>query len=267
MPKLNLLILPFVSAIALSPAEGQVALYLQPRDYLQPQYTAGPGPKANYVFVAGEPVLFNLELWNEASASVTLNTRGRQPADLIDVTLLRNEDGVKREVPVSLNSTKSLRVNGGGRSLEVPWGSVFELIPRASFVVPMEVISPATHVPGYYELRVKSVAAACEPDCQIRNHAGLFRFEIRDSSELPAQVELHTRRAWWAVMNSKFDAADAALTELLAVYPHSVFGHQLRGELAEKRNQPDVAATEYSIALAARGENGCDSQLQRTIII
>ena len=120
----------------------------------------------------------------------------------------------------------------------------------ASLEVPLEVISEANRVPGMYRLEVKDIPLTCEPDCQVRNSAGLFRFEVRDASELAARVELLTRRAWNAVVtDSRLKEAEASIAELLEIYPQSVWGHQLRGQVAEARKRWDIAAREYDAAL------------------
>ena len=62
-------------------------------------------------------------------------------------------------------------------------------------------------------------------------------------------MELLTRRAWNATVNSRLDEAQSAITDLLALYPQSVFGHQLQSEVAEKHQQWDEAVSEYSNAV------------------
>jgi hypothetical protein len=237
-----------VAALPLAGASGAAA-FLLPRDYLQPQYMSPPSVGADYVFVSGEPILFNLELWNEKPDVIRLLSGQARPEQLIDVVLLKQDGQNLSDVPVRLSQAAPVRINGQGRSVEMPWTSPFELPVKGSLVVPLEVVSDAARAPGIYQLRLRGIAASCEPECAIRDQAGLFRFEVRDASAFTSRVELLTRRAWNATANSRLEEAQSAITDLLAFYPQSVFGHQLQGQVAEKRKQWDKAVTEYSAAV------------------
>jgi tetratricopeptide (TPR) repeat protein len=181
--------------------------------------------------------------------SVRLNTKSLPPADLATFVLLRKDGENWSYVPFRVAGAGRPRLNMAGRTVSGRWGDTVELFD-GSLEVPLEVISEANRVPGIYRLEVKDVPLTCEPDCQVRNSAGLFRFEVRDASELAARVELLTRRAWHAlVTDSRLKEAEALIAELLKIYPQSVWGHQLRGQVAEARKRWDVAAREYDAAL------------------
>jgi hypothetical protein len=243
--------LAVVSTYRVSPtAQSQVALFLRPWEYLQPQYTNAPGPDADYVFIAGEPIVISFELWNQSTATVSLNTGNLPPGDLANVVLMRKIGDSWQPVPSRLSPATQPHVNASGRTLPIEWRHAIEL-PYGSLVVPLKLISDATTTPGTYRLEVKTIPLTCEPDCQVRNRAPLFRFMVRDGSDIAGRAELFTRQAWNAVMTSRprLTEADVALAELLAVHPRSVWGHQLRGQVAEARKQWDRAAAEYDTAL------------------
>jgi tetratricopeptide (TPR) repeat protein len=230
-------------------ANRQVGVFLRPWRYLAQQYTARPGPHADYVFIAGESILLSLEFSNVGRKSVWLHTKSLPPGDLATFVLVREDGENWRPVPFRLSLAGKPRVIMPGHTVSGLWGDKVELFD-GSLEVPLEVISEANRVPGMYRLEVKDIPLTCEPDCQVRNSAGLFRFEVRDASELAARVELLTRRAWNAVVtDSRLKEAEASIAELLKIYPQSVWGHQLRGQVAEARKRWDVAAREYDAAL------------------
>ena len=228
---------------------GQVGLFLGPSRYLVPQYTKSAGRGAEYVFVAGEPILLLVEFSNVGRKSVRLNTKRLPPDALATFELLRMEGDGWQSIPFRLSLAGKPRVTMPGRTVSGLWGDTVEL-DDGSLEVPLEIVSTANAVPGIYRLLVKDIAVTCDPDCEVRNGAGLFRFEVRAGSELPARVELLTRRAWNALMyDSNLKDADASIAQLLNIYPQSVWGHQLRGQVAEARKQRDVAAREYERAI------------------
>jgi hypothetical protein len=224
---------------------------------LVPQYTTSANPGTDYVFVAGEPILLRVEFSNVGGKSVRLNTKRLPPDALATFELLRMESDGSQSVPFRLSLAGKPRVSMSGGTVPGGWGNTVELFD-GSLDIPLEIISAANTVPGIYRLVVKDILVTCDPDCEVRNRAGLFRFEVRDGSELPARVELLTRRAWNALMtDSNLKDADASIAQLLNIYPQSVWGHQLRGQLAEARKQRDIAAREYEIAveILRRGED------------
>jgi len=232
------------------PAQSQIALFLLPWEYLQPQYTNAPNPDAGYVFIAGEPIVISFELWNRSTATVRLNTGNLPPGDLATVVLTRNVDDSWQPVPSRLTLAREPHVNASGRTLSIEWRDAIEL-PHGSIVVPLEIISDAAMTPGAYRLEVKAIPLTCEPDCQVRNNHTVFSFVVREGSDIAGRAELLTRQAWNAIMTARPRLADAevALAQLLAIHPRSVWGHQLRGQVAEARKQWDSAAAEYDTAL------------------
>jgi hypothetical protein len=235
----------------------QVGLFLHPSHYLVPQYTTSAGPHAEFVFVAGEPILLLVEFSNWGGKSVRLNTKGLPPDALATFELRRMEGDGWQSIPFRLSLAGKPRVTMPGQTVSGPWGNTVEL-DDDSLEIPLEIVSTANAVPGIYRLVVKDIAVTCEPDCEVTNRAGLFGFEVRDGSELSARVELLTRRAWNALMyDSNLKDADVSIAQLLNIYPQSVWGHQLRGQLAEARKQRDVAAREYELAveILRRGED------------
>jgi len=233
------------------PNNSAVALFLLPHEYLKQQYTKGPSPHADYVFIAGERIRIRLEFWNESAEPVRLNARNLPSGELATVVLVRKQANSIEEVPVPfrLSIDPEAYVRVPGQRLPGSWSDIVELPRSGSLVVPLDVLSAATQAPGTYELRVAGISVTCEPDCSVRNQGGQFRFEVRDASDLSARAELLTRRAWSAIAHSRATEAETAVTQLLAVHPQSVFGYQLRGELAEGRSDWAAAASAYRTAL------------------
>src|SRR5690349_3318172 len=118
MLKISFATIALFSSVAALPTVGVsgTAAFLLPRDYLQPQYLAGPAPGADYVFVSGEHILFNLELWNEQPDAIRLLSGQPRPEQLIDVVLLKKEGQSLNDVPVRLSPVAPVRINGQGRS-------------------------------------------------------------------------------------------------------------------------------------------------------
>lgn len=244
--------------VAAAPYTGsEVAVFLQPRDYLAPQYMKKPGVEADYVYVAGDKVRINVELWNRAERPVRVDTSRAAEAGLVRLVLLRKEAGSYVAVPSSVAREGEPSLRTPPQTLPGTWGDVLELPFKGSLAIPLEIDSDTLATPGIYLLRISQISLTCEGDCQIKNQAGEYRFEIRSASAVSEHVELLTRRAYRAIERSGVAEAEAAIAQLLKVHPSSVAARQFEGGLAESQRQWARAEAAYASALEIldRGED------------
>jgi hypothetical protein len=230
-------------------AGSEVAVFLQPRDYLAPQYMKKPGGDADYVYVVGERIRINVELWNRGERPVRVDTSRAAQAGLVRLVLLRKEAGGYVEVPSSVAREGEPSLRTPVQTLPGTWGDVLELPFKGSLAIPLEIDSDALATPGIYLLRVSQIPLTCEGDCQIKNQAGEYRFEIRSASAVSEQIESLTRRAYHAIERSRVAEAEAAIAQLLKVHPSSVVARQFEGDLAESQRQWARAEAAYASAL------------------
>ena len=91
---------------------------------------------------------------------------------------------------------------------------------RWDVTIPMLAQTPRLE-PGAYELRLNQVLVSCEPDCGVRNHAGVFDFDFRRADDLPKELDQLLRRADLAIEAGNFADADLPLRRVLELYPNA----------------------------------------------
>lgn len=229
--------------------DSDLRVLFNPREYAEPVHSADPSPASSYLFLAGEKVGLYVRVANQTSQLLSLLASGVAPDLAVRVRLMQRVGDTWTQIPGGFVSEGSPVLLGNSQSYADQWADRIILPPRWSVSIPGYVATDVPLSPGAYELQMVSAAVACEPACSVRNHAGIFRFEVRSADALPEQLDQLFRRALVSIDHSKFEEADAAIETMLKLHPSSSAAHQLRGRKAEQLGNWVEAASAYERAV------------------
>jgi len=224
----------------------EVAVGLQQRGYMEPQYAAAT-IESDYLFVGGDGVPFRLQLNNVSEATVVLQPPSGRLDGLVQLGLYRKESGTWHQVQAAVSYSADITNMGRSSSFVSPWRAPFEL-PSATMLSVDGTVRIAE--PGVYELRVQSLSGSCTPACTLVNSTGLLRFEIRNPNSIAEQLEVLTRSARSATLDSRYEEADQFLAEMLRLHPSSVVARLLAGDNNERRGALSTAEADYRIGVS-----------------
>ena len=155
--------------------------------YVSPFYSGRPSSGAPFVFFEEEPIQVLIRFANWSDETLMLRAGGRSPGEAVSVRLYRMSESGPVEVPVRLNIDGETSLTGASQESGLRWEDMMPIPARWDVTIPMLAQTPRLE-PGAYELRLNQVHASCEPDCEVRNHAGVFPFDFRRVDDLPKQL-------------------------------------------------------------------------------
>ena len=246
----------FAASARAQPLSRDLRLVFNAHQYVIPVYSGRSSSGAPLVFFDDEPVRLLVRFVNWSSESLTVRGAGAPSKQLFKVRLSRRLESGTVEIPVQLTEDGQPILShetyeGGLQSVDGV------SIPPGGLVSIPTVVQSQRLEPGTYELRVTELYVACEPDCGVKNHGGLFVFDIRRSDDIPKQLDRLMRRASHAIDRGELAEADLAIQQMLVLHPRASAAYQMRARAAERGGNWEEAAAAYDVAadLVQRGRD------------
>ena len=242
------------------PAGRDLRILFNPGEDVAPFYSGRPSSGAPFVFFDDEsiPVLIRFANWSDET--LMLRAGGKLPDGAVSVRLYRLSASGPVEVPVRLSVEGETSLSGASQELGLRWEDTMSIPARWALTIPV-LVQTARLEAGKYELRLAQVHVSCAPSCGVRNHAGVFDFDVRRPDDLPKQLDQLLRRADHAIERGNFADADLPISRILELHPHASAAYQLLARRAERLEKWKEAADAYERA-AELVETGRDNLLR-----
>jgi hypothetical protein len=235
-----------VSASA-QPITRDLRIVFNAEQYVSTVYSGSPVPGSR-IYFDDEPLRLQVGIVNWTDETLMLRTGGASAGNLISVRLQRRGESGAVDVPVRLSLNGDPLIGGESQQSVVSWQETISVPAKWYVTIPMLVRTDRLE-PGTYELRVDQIRGSCEPNCGIRNHGGLFVFDISHVDTLPKQLDQLFRRAHEAIERGTVTEADPLLKRMLELYPQASAAYQLLARRAEQVGNWKEAAAAYERAL------------------
>lgn len=211
-------------------------------------YVPPPKGSANFVFFQGEPVMIELEVFNESSKQSTVLAKGMALKDAFRMVVLE-APSAKPQSELGIEVSPLLKLKLPNVETEARWSEQIVLPPQSGLKVQVKITSGQDHLPaGSYSLKFQCLLKrAARKDIQV--HTDTFAFEVRSVETFGDRLEVVRRQAMRLFTTGKPKEADQRLTELLQLYPNSSISYTIKGHIAMSLGKNDEAVRLYQKAL------------------
>lgn len=245
-----LLLMPGVFAATANAQEPELRLLLNQKDYVELQHDEQSSPRAPFVFFVAEEIPVRVQFANSSKSGVIVQSQGIAAGEAVDVRLVRLDGGSAGDIPVQFLSSDLASLSGASQQIVADWGSPILIPSKWHLTVTGAIHTPQGALsPGLYELHMSRIRLPCGHPCAIRNHGGLFRFEVRGTEKLSEQLDHLFRQAYGAIEHGREEQSQEPIARMLALHPASSAAYQLRGRRAEVMGRSQDAAADYERAL------------------
>jgi hypothetical protein len=220
-------------------------LVVRPFEYYGTDYVDPPQSGQRFVFFAGEPLVFALQIGNATDDVQTLRPRvERSSAFTVSVLVSPNA-----ALPPRLELEPSGKMYTRGVESVVQWTPEIEIAPRAQLTWLARVTTSGE--PGTYELETVPAFTASSP---INPQSTRVRYELRRPATIADDAELARRSMMHAFVYGSTDEFEAANSRLLQIYSESSAALELRSLVAERQTEA-VSLLEQAVALVTSGRD------------
>jgi tetratricopeptide (TPR) repeat protein len=224
-----------------------LTLLYRPVDYVAPIYSSQRD--APYLFFSGEPVHFEVFIFNGGNAVSELVTKQRSVQDSFEFAVRLDDKSVHPKLIVE----PDVYVEQIGPRLPISWTPRLAISPKQKVVFHWRMAqTDATE--GRYRIEVL-LQMTDEAGRQVKPQGSIIDFEIRRSSTPQDAAEVILRKGWRAFLASQYDDAEEVANDLLRMNPRSYAAFVLKGQVASARQKPAEKLEMYRAALAIAASN------------
>jgi hypothetical protein len=242
-----------VALLSVATVSGSAAVYRplmlshRPVGVITPTYAArGETP---YLFFSGEPVHFEILIFNGGSAASELVSKQQSVQNSFEFAVWLDNTSVHPQMILG----PDVYTEQIGPRRPVSWMPRLAVSPQQTVVFQWRM-TPSDAMPGRYRIEVLPQMTD-EVGRQIMPQGSIINFEVRKPSTPQDAAEVVLRQGYRAFLAGEYNDAEKVANDLLRMNPRSYAAFVLKGQIASARRQPAEKLEMYRTALAIAASN------------